>query len=180
MFVPMLWRIILPTSAGWLNLLNAVMMWWNKMCLLRRKVWGNFANHRQVGIKMGFLPSTTMASGAPTVDSAARHSCACWFWSAVAARQYHKNVCSWWMAASSCLSERMRGVHHLRKKNQSPQFLLLGSVQLYHFLMSWSMHQHYLAGKLVLFSRIQWPISMLCSPMVNCSDCYRRYNGAVH
>jgi hypothetical protein len=37
------------------------------------------------------------------------------------------------MAASSCLSERTRGVHHLPKKNQSSQFILLGSVQLYHF-----------------------------------------------
>jgi hypothetical protein len=37
------------------------------------------------------------------------------------------------MAASSCLSECTRGVHHLLKKNQSSQFALLGSVQLYHF-----------------------------------------------
>jgi hypothetical protein len=30
-------------------------------------------------------------------------------------------------------SEHMRGVHHLPKKNQSSQSILLGSVQLYHF-----------------------------------------------
>jgi hypothetical protein len=30
-------------------------------------------------------------------------------------------------------NEQTRGVHHLTKKNQSTQFILLGSAQLYHF-----------------------------------------------
>ena len=135
LFVPMLWKIILPPFAGWLYLLNAVTMWWKKMCWLQWKVWGNFANHREVGIKIGFLPSTTMTSGAPTVDSAALHSgqcCTSLLCMLVLKYSGGTSVsqeCLFLM--NGCLllsfSECMRGVHHM-PKNQSSQFILLGSV----------------------------------------------------